>query len=145
MWVYGWYASSPLSDLQERLKWDLRISVTEYRVDAHPGWLREYLISATAAVADAAKGFDETINMLFWKHFSSKTYGAGGMLHRVFQFQFLQKVRVFKCQKMALRASKSKNGVQKPRKTPPKWLGRHLGHAFPFSGEYQAKFWKSCF
>ena len=25
-------------------------------------------------------------------------------------------------------------------KHPPKWLGRHLGHAFPFSGEYQAKF-----
>merc|ERR1712242_159545 len=23
-------------------------------------------------------------------------------------------------------------------KHPPKWLGRHLGHAFPFSGEYQA-------
>ena len=30
-------------------------------------------------------------------------------------------------------------------KHPPKWLGRHLGNAFPFSGEYQAKFWKSCF
>ena len=25
-------------------------------------------------------------------------------------------------------------------KHPPKWLGRHLGHAFPFSGEYQANF-----
>ena len=30
-------------------------------------------------------------------------------------------------------------------KQPPKWLGRHLGHAFPFSAEYQANFWKSCF
>ena len=30
-------------------------------------------------------------------------------------------------------------------KHPPKWLGRHLGHAFPFSGEYQPNFWKSCF
>ena len=29
-------------------------------------------------------------------------------------------------------------------KHPPKWLGRHLGHAFPFSGEFQANFWK-CF
>ena len=28
-------------------------------------------------------------------------------------------------------------------KHPPKWLGRHLGHAFPFSGEYQANFEKS--
>ena len=30
-------------------------------------------------------------------------------------------------------------------KHPPKWLDRHLGHAFPFSGEYQANFWKSSF
>ena len=30
-------------------------------------------------------------------------------------------------------------------KHPPKWLGRHLGHAFSFSGEYQANFWKSYF
>ena len=27
-------------------------------------------------------------------------------------------------------------------KHPPKWWGRHLVHAFPFSGEYQANFWK---
>ena len=27
-----------------------------------------------------------------------------------------------------------------PAKHPPKWWGRHLDHAFPFSGEYQAKF-----
>ena len=25
-------------------------------------------------------------------------------------------------------------------KHPPKWLGRHLGHAFPFLGEYRANF-----
>ena len=25
-------------------------------------------------------------------------------------------------------------------KHPPKWLSRHLGHAFPFSGEYRANF-----
>ena len=25
-------------------------------------------------------------------------------------------------------------------KHPPKWLSRHLGHAFPFPGEYQANF-----
>ena len=28
-------------------------------------------------------------------------------------------------------------------KHSPKWLGRHLGHAFPFSGEYQVIFEKS--
>ena len=28
-------------------------------------------------------------------------------------------------------------------KHPPKWLGRHLVHAFPFLGEYQAYFEKS--
>ena len=27
-------------------------------------------------------------------------------------------------------------------KHPPKWWGRLLVHAFPFSGEYQANFWK---
>ena len=27
-------------------------------------------------------------------------------------------------------------------KHPPKWWGRHLVHAFPFLGEYQANFWK---
>ena len=27
-------------------------------------------------------------------------------------------------------------------KHPPKWWGRHLVHSFPFSGEYQANFWK---
>ena len=27
-------------------------------------------------------------------------------------------------------------------KHPPKWWGRHLVHAFLFSGEYQANFWK---
>ena len=30
---------------------------------------------------------------------------------------------VFTCQKMALRAPRSKNGVQKPRETPPKMVG----------------------
>ena len=30
-------------------------------------------------------------------------------------------------------------------KHPPKWLGRHSVHAFPFLAEYQANFWKSCF
>ena len=35
----------------------------------------------------------------------------------------LPKVPVFKCQKMALRAPKSKNGLQKPRETPPKMVG----------------------
>ena len=30
-------------------------------------------------------------------------------------------------------------------KHPPKWLGRHLGHAFPFSGECQAKILKIMF
>ena len=29
-----------------------------------------------------------------------------------------------------------------PAKHPPKWWGRHLVHMFPFSGEYQANFWK---
>ena len=33
------------------------------------------------------------------------------------------KVPVFTCQKMALRAPWSKNGVQKPRETPPKMVG----------------------
>ena len=37
--------------------------------------------------------------------------------------QLLAKVPVFKCQKMALRAPQSKNGVQKPRETPPKMVG----------------------
>ena len=27
-------------------------------------------------------------------------------------------------------------------KHPPKWWGRHLAHSFPFSGEYEANFWK---
>ena len=52
----------------------------------------------------------------------------------------LAKVPVFKCQKMALRAPKSKNGLQKPRETPPKMVGRHLVHAFPFLCEDQANF-----
>ena len=52
------------------------------------------------------------------------------------------KVPVFKCQKMTLRAPKPKNRLQKPRKTPPKWWGRHLLHAFPLSSEYQANFEK---
>ena len=30
---------------------------------------------------------------------------------------------VFTCQKIALRAPRSKNGVQKPRETPPKMVG----------------------
>ena len=34
----------------------------------------------------------------------------------------LAKVPVFKCQKMALRTPKSKNGLQKPRETPPKMV-----------------------
>ena len=29
-----------------------------------------------------------------------------------------------------------------PAKHPPKWWGRHLAHSFPFSGEYEANFWK---
>ena len=29
---------------------------------------------------------------------------------------------VFKCQKMALRAAESKNGLKKPRETPPKMV-----------------------
>ena len=37
LWISGWYAAFPRSDLQERLKCDLRISVTEYRIDADPG------------------------------------------------------------------------------------------------------------
>ena len=37
--------------------------------------------------------------------------------------QILAKVPVFKCQKMALWASKFKNGLQKPRETPPKMVG----------------------
>ena len=52
----------------------------------------------------------------------------------------LPKVPVFKCQKMALRVPKSKNGLKNLAKHPPKWWGRHLVHAFPFSGEYQANF-----
>ena len=48
------------------------------------------------------------------------------------------KVPVFKCQKMALRAPKSSNGLKNLAKHPPKWWGRHLVHLFPCSAEYQA-------
>ena len=34
----------------------------------------------------------------------------------------MPKVTIFKCQKMALRTPKSKNGLQKPRETPPKMV-----------------------
>ena len=49
----------------------------------------------------------------------------------------------FSSGKMELRAFKSKNRLQNLVKHPPKWWGRHLSHAFSFSGEYQANFWKS--
>ena len=38
-------------------------------------------------------------------------------------FALMPKVPVFKCQKMALQAHKSSNGLQKPRETPPKMVG----------------------
>ena len=39
------------------------------------------------------------------------------------QVQMVPKVPVFKCQKVALGAPTSKNGLQKPRETPPKMVG----------------------
>ena len=35
----------------------------------------------------------------------------------------MPKVPVFRCKKMAFRATRFKNGVQKPRETPPKMVG----------------------
>ena len=35
----------------------------------------------------------------------------------------LPKVPIFECQKLALPAAKSSNGLQKPRETPPKMVG----------------------
>ena len=35
----------------------------------------------------------------------------------------LSKVPVFRCHKMTLQAPQSKNGLQKPRETPPKMVG----------------------
>ena len=57
----------------------------------------------------------------------------------------LPKVPVFKCQKMALRAPKSKKGLQKPRETPPKWFIRHLVHAFSIFGRVSSQFLKIMF
>ena len=54
----------------------------------------------------------------FWTPFLDQ-----GARSAIFWHVKTPKVPVFTCQKMALRAPQSKNGVQKPRETPPKMVG----------------------
>ena len=54
----------------------------------------------------------------FWNPFLDQ-----GAQSAIFWHLKTAKVAVFKCQKMALRAPESSNGLQKPRETPPKMVG----------------------
>ena len=55
------------------------------------------------------------------------------------------KVPVFKCQKMAPWAPKSKIGLQKPRETPPKMVGYTFGSCLSVFGWVLSQLWKIAF
>ena len=52
----------------------------------------------------------------------------------------LPKVPVFKCQKWHFECPNLQTDPKNLAKHPPKWWGRVVVDAFPFSGEYQANF-----
>ena len=54
---------------------------------------------------------------------NEKFQGLKRIYSRVSQKKLLPKVPVLKCQKMALGVLESKNGLKKPRETPPKTVG----------------------
>ena len=53
---------------------------------------------------------------------SQTLFNLFNQIESIQSIQILAKVPVFKCQKMALRMPKSKNGLQNPRETPPKMV-----------------------
>ena len=60
-----------------------------------------------------------------------------------FGLDVLAKVPVFSAKKWHFERPNLRTDSKTLAKLPPKWLGRHLVHAFPFSGEDQANFEKS--
>ena len=82
-------------------------------------------------------------NKIFEFFFGHRRACSGWLEEPKKQFSnFWQKCPFSSAKKWHFERSEPRTDPQNPAKHPPKWWGRHLDQAFPFSGEYQAKFWK---
>ena len=68
---------------------------------------------------------------------------ADSTLHSTMVYlHFWQKCPSSSAKKWHFERPEPRTDPKNPAKHPPKWWGRHLAHSFPFSGEYEANFWK---